>query len=433
VCLMPQKVISDKKHGSVSQHSSNSLRHFTIIIHTILIILIYFCLLLIVGYSGVLYVDYKNFAKQVLNAHDIASCPPSCSFNLTAQWRDPLAVIIVDNPSGTLVLLKLYTGQHVTSQRTVWIATDRATHIDVAFDGGLFVDVYPLYPFSDAAPRHAYLPGNGNLTIRVTPPAMGSTFQFIWTTISGLFGLLATLGIIKTITRTPVADAYDLSSLRSRQPSKRDIITVIVSIIISAMTLKLFCFIFSVPEFYFFYVTLVNPISLFYLKLFATAVQIEVDKKIVFLNTYDLAVVLWFFQWLINPYPTIFKLDHITSIFTIITSFTIIIVFSIIIIIILLLFNKYLFDIRLRELLIFMIPFILNEELVARAEFCREARARKVWVTIYPREGSQISGRVEECDVDRIVVRHDSSRYMFSWSKVQRIEIHRTTTMVYII
>jgi len=429
----------------MSQRSSNR-RHWGIIILNIFcIIIIYSGLLLIIGYSGVLYVDYKNFAKQVLNAHDIASCPPSCSFNLTAQWRDPLAVITVDNPSGTPVLLKLYTGQHGTSHREVWVATDRTTQINVTFDGGLFVDVYPLYPLSDAAPRHTYLPGNGNLTIRTTPPAMGGTFQFILTTMSGLFGILATLGIIKTITRTPVADAYDLSSSRSSRLSWLDVFIIaiiyIVAFILSiCFYRKLIFIIFSVPEnlqqpfTYFLYFTLVNPISLLYLKLLvATEAEAVEVNKLVLLNIYDLAVVLWFFQWLINPYPTIFKLEHITFISTLITLFILIIVSSIIITIIYLISNKYLFDIRLREVLIFMIPFILNEELVARTEFCREARARKVWVTIYPREGSPISGRVEECDVDRIVVRRDSSRYMFSWSKVQRIEIHKTTTMVYII
>jgi len=424
----------------MGQLSSNCRRWCIIFLNICCIIIIYSGLLLIIGNIAIVYIDYKNFAKQVLGAHDIASCPPSCSFNLTAQWRDPLAVITVDNPSGSLVLLKLYTGQHGTSHRDVWVATNSTTHIVVAFDGGLFVDVYPLYPLSDAAPRHTYLPSGGNLTIRVAPPAIGGTFQFILATISGLFGLLATLGIIKTITRTPVANAYDLSSLRSSQPSWRDII-ILASIYIIAFKLsicfyrKLIFFIFSVPEYlqppfiYFLYFTLVNPISLFYFKLFATAGRIEVDKKIVFLNIYDLAIVLWFFQWLINPYPTIFKLEHITFISTLITFFIIIIIFAIIITLIFLLIFKRLFDIKLREVLVFMIPFILNEELVARAEFCREARARKIWVTIYPREGSPISGRVEECDVDIILVRHDSSRYMFSWSKVQRIEIHKTTTM----
>jgi len=184
----------------MSQVDSN-IWHYSY--HFILILLVYFSLFIIALHNIVVYVDYKSFVKQVLGVTHVETCPPNCTFNLTAQWRDPWTVIFIDNPSGTPVLLKLN-----TTQRKVWIATNRTTHIDVAFDGGLYIDVYPLYPLSDAEPRSAYLPSSGNLTIRIAPPAIGGTLQFILTTIGGLLGLLTTLGIIKHATKTPAVNNF---------------------------------------------------------------------------------------------------------------------------------------------------------------------------------------------------------------------------------
>jgi len=179
------------------------LKNIHILLHVLLISLVYVGFFFVVVDSLKVYSDYKSFARDVLNAQNITTCPTVCSFNLTSQRRDPRTVIVVDNPSGTPVVLNLYTTQH----EKVWVATNRTTWINVTFDRGLYVDVYPLYPLSDVEPRNAYLPGNGNLTIRVTPPAIGGVLQTLQAIIGAVIGLLATLGIIQHVTKTPAVNA----------------------------------------------------------------------------------------------------------------------------------------------------------------------------------------------------------------------------------
>jgi len=272
-------------------------------IHVLFISLVYvgFFFIVVVSLS-----DYKSFARDVLNAQNITTCPTVCSFNLTSQRRDHRAVIAVDNPSGTPVVLNLYT----TQREKVWVATNRTTWINVTFDGGLYVDVYPLYPLSDAEPRNAYLPGNGNLTIHVTSPAIGGVIQPFLTTISAVIGLLTALGIIKHLTKNPAVNA-----IGSTSPNFVIVITItiILSLIFyivlsNLMPLQL---IFNIALII---IILINPVILFYCKSSAVVSKVERATKVGLLHLYDLAVLMWALQWLINPYPTIFKLRYITLI-----------------------------------------------------------------------------------------------------------------------
>jgi len=454
-------------------------KNIYVVLHISLISLVYVGFFFVIIDSLWVYSDYKNFARDVLNAQNIATCPTDCSFNLTSQWRDPQAVIVVDNPSGTLVLLRLYTTQH----KEVWVATDRTTRINATFDGGLYVDVYPLYPLSDADQRHIYLPGNGNLTIHVTPPAIGGIVQPLQVVISAVVGLLTILGIIRHLSKTPAVNAlgstyptymrillypsliftvflifivfviiliivvvipkillhfilnctlivittlflsvafltYLLTIIvQPRQISTKDSIILIILTLISFVGL-LFIFMNNrtVPWPLYsntLFLTFVNPFSLFLLKSLAVISGIRRTEKVGVLHLYDLAVLVWALQWLANPYPTIFKLDYITISFLIILIMLIIILGSIIFII----------SLNPRILLFSIIPFIFNEELVARIEFCKKARIRIILATIYPWNGRPMRGFVHRCDVDKIVLLRlrNYRQYTFSWSEIRWI------------
>jgi len=406
------------------------------------------------------YVDYRGFAKQLLDVTHIEICPQNCSLDLTAQRCDPRAVIVVDNPSGTLVLLRLTTTQH----KEVWVATNRTTQINVTFDGGLYVDVYPLYPLSDAGPRSAYLPGNGNLTIRVTPPAIGGILQPFQAIIGAMVGLLTTLGIVKHLTKTPAVNAMGntfpkykgilfypsvgafsfliflslisglidpyillltflfsffiiIISVRRQQFSKNNIILLLILIVLTGLY-SYYTFMSILPharQLYFtaLFLTLINPISLFYLKSLAAVSGIRRAEKVGLLHLYDLAVLIWFLQWLINPYPTIFKLE-----FIVLSHF---LIYLVIISIILGIIIFFALSINLKIFLYSSIPFVFNEELAARIAFCRKALARNLWITIYPQKGCRRRGRVDDCDVDRIVLRRGRFRREFSWSEIRWI------------
>jgi len=447
-----------------------------VVLHILLISLVYVGFFFVVVDSLKVYSDYKSFARDVLNAQNITTCPTVCSFNLTSQWRDPRAVIVIDNPSGTPVLLSLYTMQH----NGMWVATVRTTQINVTFDGGLYVDVYPLYPLSDAAPRSAYLPGNGNLTIRTTPPAIGGAIQPLQAIIGTVIGLLTTLGIIQHVTKTPAVNAMGstfpaymkaftypflvlfllfllvllkpaLVQMLACNPSQfyymlgitslflslafsmflckirfircqrnlKDVTTLVIIIVLTFLGL-VFIFKNNPPSPHQLYSTalfliFVNPISLFYLKSLATDSRVRRAIKVGLLHLYDLAVLIWFLQWLVNPYPTIFKPAFIELSFLQIILIVLLVIFGFIIV----------FRASLHPLIFLysIIPFIFNEEFAARVELCRRALNQPTKVRIYPEKGKSVVGFVVECDAGKIAVSNYRRTRVFSWGDVQQIEI----------
>mgnify|MGYP001772503237 CR=1 FL=1 len=366
------------------------------------------------------YSDYKSFARDVLNAQNIATCPTVCSFNLTSQLRDPRAVIVVDNPSGTPVVLRLSTTWH----REVWVATDRTTRINATFDGGLYVDVYPLYPLSDAEPRSAYLPDSGNLTIRVTPPAIGGALQTTQAIIGAIIGLLTALGIIKYMTKNPAV--YVIGST-----SPNFVVVIIIAIIFSLIFVVLFnslipfVVVFNlIPLSLTFTIALIiiiliNPFILFYVKSSVVVGKVERATKVGLLHLYDLAVLMWVLQWLINPYPTLFKLRYITLIQFLPALITFLLTFGVLLPLIALSIK----NIGFGTLLLSIVPFVLNEELAARAEFCHMALEEPTRVRVYPEGGGSFEGFVVECGMDKITIDDGKSTRVFSWGDVHQIEL----------
>jgi len=382
-------------------------------VHVILISLVYAGLLFIIFSNLVAYDDYKSFAKQVLGASHVETCPQNCAFNLTARWRDPRAVIVVDNPSGTLVLLKLNTTRH----NGVWVAADRTTQINVTFDGGLYVDVYPIYPFSDAAPRHAYLPGNGNLTIRVTPPAIGGVLQLFQTIISAVIGLLATLGIIKHMTKTPAVNAIGSTSfLVSNINFNRILLISLILFLNLIVTIAGLDFVTVVIII----LTSINPILLLFLKSLVAVSNVERAAKVGFLHLYDLAVLIWGFLWLINPILTIFRLEYIMVISFFLQHILIIVIIGGFLVFIISLITEIISP----QILFFsIVPFIFNQEVAARVEFCRRALDWPTKVKVYPESGKPVVGFVVECDVGKIAVSNKRRTRVFSWGDVHQIEL----------
>jgi len=385
------------------------LRSLGAIPHVIFLAFVYYCFIIVIFNSLNVYFDYKSFARYVLKAHNITTCPTDCSFNLTSQRHDLRAVIVVDNPSGTLVLLKLHTTQH----KEVWVATDRTTQINVTFDGGLFVEAYPLYPLSDASPRHTYLPSGGNLTIRATPPAIGGTIQLFQAIISVIVGLLATLGILKHVTKTPAVSAVGSTSSINLLTFMFFIPTLSICFIPLLIVLDLVTITIILLMF-------INPIVFLFFKSCAViSNNMEGAMKVGLLHLYDVAVLIWVLLWLISPIPTIFKLE-----FLLLTQFSIPLFLIPLILGGLLAFVALIVKIIGSEtLFLSIIPFIMNEELAARVEFCRKALDWPTKVRVYPERGGSVKGFVVGCDIGKITIDDGKSMRVFSWGGVHQIEL----------
>jgi len=445
-------------------------------LHVLLHVCIFIGFVALAPLGGV-YFNYTSFAKQVLGIEDVVVCPPNCTIELALLQHDSRAVIVVDNPSGTPVALNVYT----TQDRKILITTNRATRLEVFFDGGLYVDVYPLYPFSDAEPRSAYLSSGGNLTIRVIPPAIAGTLPTLIAVIGTVIGIMTSLGIIRRVTRTPLVDAIGttpptyfevflilfasntiilfLAGWLNHLGTLRVLLPFILAIIYAVlMTIQIYRYETSIVDrislfiilllpwllllllllssFLIFsptshisdallgiilFTALVNPIVLVYFKSFAVVEDMERTKKVAVLHLYDLAITFWVFQWLINPYPAIFK-----QIFYISFHFIIFLVVSIIVY--LGIFIVFIYPIAVGPgfgtFLLSAIPFVFNEELATRVEFCRKALDWPTKVRVYPGRGGPVEGFVVKCEMGKIVVydhRNNSTR-VFSWGDVQQIE-----------
>jgi len=410
---------------------------------------------------GDVYFNYIDFVKQVLGVKDVVVCPPNCTIDLAPQRRDSRAVIVVDNPSDTLVALSVNTTQ---GQGKV-IITGRSTRLEVFFNGGLYVDVYPLYPLSDAEPRSVYLPSGGNLTIRVIPPAMGGTLPIIITVVGTVIGIMASLGIIRHVTRTPAVDVIGntfptylpplifwlylslmlatvlqvlygstlLNVLKAWLPSI--LMTIYITIILlktPGFEGKIFLFSYAMPFllpllltpsplFYFVsFIIITNPIILLFFKSLAVVEDMERAKKVGVLHLYDLVVAFWIFQWLINPYLAIFRLSFFLSI-QLITHY-------IIVVLVYLLFFILLLYLAIKGpgfgmLFLSTIPFVFNEELVARVEFCRKALDWPTRVKVYPEDDESVVGFVVKCDIEKIAIGDGKSMRVFSWGDLRQIEL----------
>jgi len=417
---------------------------------------------------GGAYYHYTDFARQVLGIKDVVVCPPSCTIDLASQWHNSRAVIVIDNPFGTPVALSVYTRQ----DRKTLITTNRATQLEIFFDGGLYVDVYPLYPFSDAEPRSSYLPSGGNLTIRVTPPAIGGTLPTLIAVIGTVIGVMTSLGIIRRVTGTPLVDAIGdtfptyfqpfitwfiilinllflagflrttygldfLGMLSAWLPLiLMAIYTTLIVVQVPGLITKLFVLYIATPLLlllliapyisdpllhFILFIALVNPITLLYFKSFAIVEEMERAKKVGVLHLYDLALAFWVLQWLINPYPTIFKqIFYYLSFQIIIIPFVVILVYlGLFIVLVYLIIRGPGFG----TLLLSVTPFSFNEELAARIEFCRKALDWPTKIKAYPEGGEPVVGFVTKCNTNKITVSDGKSTRVFSWSDLQQIEL----------
>jgi len=433
------------------------------ILHILLHVFIYIGFIAVVPLGNMF--NYVSFVKQVLGIEDVVVCPPNCAIELAPQRHDLRAVIVVDNPSGTPVALSVNTTQ---GQGRV-IITDRTTRLEVFFNGGLYVDVYPLYPLSDAEPRSVYLPSGGNLTIRVTPPAIGGIIPTFIAVIGTVIGIMTSLGIIRHVTRTPLVDTIGDTFPMSFEPlfifwlilSLTLVEILIISLISYDLMIKIWLLLIliiiytaiilvQVPEFvvkivfsylvalsilsllsllrtptmsnpllyFILFIILTNPITLIYFKSLVAVEEMDRTRKVGVLYLYDLTVAFWALQWLINPYPAIFKqFIYNLSLQLIILIIIIPIYFGLFIMFLL---------IRGPSLRIFSlsaIPFVFDEELAARIEFCRRVLDWPTKVRVYPEGGGSVEGFVVGCDVDKITIDDTKSTRVFSWGDVQQLEL----------
>jgi len=414
------------------------------------------------------YFNYTDFVKRLFAVEDVVICPPNCTVNLALVRHDSRAVIVMDNPSATPVALNVYT----TWGLRKLITTDRTTRLEILFDGGLYVNVHPLYPLSDAEPRSVYLPSGGNLTIRITPPAIGGAFQTLIAVIGTIIGIMASLGIIRRVTRTPLVNAigatpptyfeplviwfilsltlvvvlqYWLTFLNILRVWLPSILIVIYTTILlfrepefkSKIMLLFFLVaalilsplrtpyppnpLLNLISFLIIIIILVNPITLIYFKSLTAVEDIERVKKIGILHLYDLTLAFWTLQWLINPYPAIFKQIFYNLPFQLVIINT----FVIILIYLGLFFVPHLVAKGSSSgiFLLSMIPFVFNEELAARIEFCRRALDWPTRVKVYPEGGEPVVGFIVKCDVDKVAISDGETTHVFSWGDLQKIKL----------
>jgi len=191
--------------------------------------------------------------------------------------------------------------------------------------------------------------------------------------------------------------------------------------------------------------------------------------KLHLMYIYDITIVLWAIQWFFNPYPAMLGWE-LVRILEIVTGFFIglpsliyrallefpsatftqaILSLFIILPIILLAFSFFVIQSRSISLwllslsglsqslsltaryitglewLLTAVPFMLNQELVARGELCASAERGVVKVRIHPENGNPVEGVVVGCTIDKIAVDNGRERRVFSWGDVWQIELVR--------
>lgn len=397
----------------------------------------------------------------------------------------------------------------------MWISTFYDAHITALFADYLRVDVLPFSAFSDASPRKLVFQENGTRTIYVSSQ-LGSVLNQLFSVSIMFLGALASIRIIKHIVATPVSDIASknvhpyaplitlfyliflpfvvllLLAVISYGPPNLGLIffilficllsisvlitgrlwpgflmLLVISLIFYVATsinlLYLIKLLFSfklsfdtVSQMLLFYV--VYPLFYILGKGIAFAFSTDRTFKLYLMHVYDVTILLWVVQWLVNPYPAILAWER-NRLFEMTISFSLgvfsfifqnILAVTILIILTFVMFVLFHFFIQTRDISLWLlslpglpqslsltsryirglawllpaVPFVLNRELVARGELCASAERGVVKVRIHPEDCCDpVEGVVVGCTIDKIAVDNGRERRVFSWGDVRQIEL----------
>jgi len=400
------------------------------------------------GYKSINTGDYTNYVKYLLSAINgsevnitkifLAKCPPLCKFNVGRSINklyEKEVTIQIDNPYAVPILLAVNNStinriSNVFSANK-FIIIDYTTQVSIVFDDALHLVTFPLVPFSDVTPRYIYVEQSLNLTLSVKAPTIAGFLSPLATVVSVLAGIVSALGIVKYYTRTPVADIINFPKLK--------ILRVILLILIFFVVILLFYFPHILPQL----LHILSNISSYYtflLSLMLLYPPYYVMAKIMLLNTmpwrsltvalmeaYDISIILWGLQWLMNPFVVISSPSLILtpSIALISILAAIIIMFYLIISMFHLKISEKSKIISMTAMLVILIPFLLNAEIIARRELCTMATTAILKVRLYLENNSYVEGFVAKCSLDKIVIDNGRERRVFSWNDIWQIEFIR--------
>jgi len=423
-----------------------------------------------------------SFSQQI-SAHNINLR------NITILQQKSVNITII-NLHNILVFVKLN-----SSGQELWIYTFYDIRITALFVGNLSVEVYPAFPFSDATPRKLFFIKNDTRTVNVFL-YMGNILHQILSSIASLISILSTIGVIKHITKTPVSNATSIKT-RSEDP----LITILHLLLITFSSLVISLYIFYLPSWFTIvasiilistflslvlmgkYWPLLLPSSIFLLillilikspalmipdfttsliivmalllypfvfyisgKSLTLALPLDRSFKIYLMHLYDITLLIWIFQWFINPYPAMLSWElqfapSLLSGYAILVSIVMIVIFSVLFVadfvrfwrnaslilpslLKLPLTSSLIRYMSFFSLLLLALPFVLNRELVARGELCASAERGVVKVRIHLEDCCDpVEGVVVGCSLEKIAVDDGSERRVFSWGDAWQIEL----------
>jgi len=298
------------------------------------------------------------------------------------------------------------------------IIIDYTTLVNITFDNELHLVAFPLVPLSDVTPRNAYVKQSLNLTLNVKALTIAGFFSPLITIVGVLAGVVSALGIVKYYTRTPVADILSFQKLKFLRIALLVPVLLVVLLPLYSLSLNV------PPEFLHNFLV---PFILVYLPYYAVGKTMILNTlqwrtlTVALMEAYDISIILWGLQWIINPFIAIFSQSLILaqSITLISISFAIIAIFYLV-------FSA--FQVRARvvsmtTMLVILVPFLLNTEIVARKELCIMTTTTILKAKIYFENNNYVEGIIVKCFLDKIVIDNSRERRVISWGDVKQIEL----------
>jgi len=388
------------------------------------------------SYQGFISIDtgnYTNFIKNILSIMagkevnittiPLTKCPPSCKIDLRNSLNTSKKVIIsVDNPYAIPILLAVYYYQNISRISNIFLANklviiDYTTLVNTTFDRELHLVTFPLVPFSDITPRYIYVKQSSNFTLNVKAPTIAGFLSPLASVVSLLVGIVSALGIVKHYTRTPATYIMGFSKLELLRIIL--LVPILLVVILPFYSLFLNVSLDFLHNFLLPFMVLYPP---YYVMGKITIFNILRRKSltVALMEAYDISIILWGLQWVLNPFITISSSSLILA--------PSIILFSIIITILLMFYlifpakNK---AIPTTTIFAVLVPFLLNREFIARKELCMMATTTILKTKVYLEGNNYVEGVMVKCSLDKIVIDSGRERRVISWSDVWQIELTR--------
>jgi len=295
------------------------------------------------------------------------------------------------------------------------IVIDYTTRVNIAFDDALHLVAFPLVPFSDVTPRYTYVEHSLNLTLNVNAPTIVAFLSPLVATISVLAGIISALGVAKYYTRTPVADIISFPEVRFFRFTLLVIVLLVVILPINLFTLNIsprFLHDFFVP-----FMLLYPPYYVIGKITILNTLQWR-SATVALMEAYDISITLWGLQWLINPFIVISRPSLMLAPPIILLS-----IIATTMVMFYLLFPVKGKVVSTTTILLMLIPFLLNTEIVARRELCTMITATMLKARLHLEDNGYVEGVIVKCSLDKIIIDNGRERRVLSWGDVRQIEL----------